>query len=401
VIKRLFSLLPFLLPLYVVRFQIGPIPTTLLEIGIIALAITWLVIRGNAGVRDAWTRSSAWHWPVAFWILAGMIATIVSPVTLPALGLFRAYFIEPLIIFFIGFDLIQTDENRNALWRSFGITTILLAAYAVVQLLAPWLIPSPWNIPPNGPRATSIFPFPNALALFVTPIAALAIARVIAALNTMKERHEKIISRDTWMDLAIFIAGGVAILAAQSDGGLVALAAATFVAMLLHKHARKFAIELAIVGIIAIAAIAPLRAHIENVVLLKDWSGKVRMTIWQETTAMLMDRPLQGAGLGAYPTVILPYHSSRNWMEVFQYPHNIILNLWSEVGLLGVVVFAWLIITWIKPRRRTPRPFDLVVVTAILVHGLVDVPYFKNDLAVAFWLLILLTTIYEPKTTDR
>jgi hypothetical protein len=34
----------------------------------------------------------------------------------------------------------------------------------------------------------------------------------------------------------------------------------------------------------------------------------------------------------------------------------------------------------------------LPVIIAILVHGLVDVPYFKNDLAVLFWMLIALTT---------
>jgi len=49
----------------------------------------------------------------------------------------------------------------------------------------------------------------------------------------------------------------------------------------------------------------------------------------------------------AYPTVILPYHKA-TWMEVFQYPHNIVFNLWSETGLLGLFAFAWILYTWVR-----------------------------------------------------
>ena len=80
-------------------------------------------------------------------------------------------------------------------------------------------------------------------------------------------------------------------------------------------------------------------------------------------------------------------------MEVFQYPHNILLNIWSETGLLGLIAFSCILITWVR-RGSGPRTTDLIlpILTALLVHGLVDVPYFKNDLAVAFWLFVLITT---------
>jgi hypothetical protein len=32
----------------------------------------------------------------------------------------------------------------------------------------------------------------------------------------------------------------------------------------------------------------------------------------------------------------------------------------------------------------------LAAMTAILVHGLVDTPYFKNDLAMMFWLILII-----------
>jgi hypothetical protein len=85
-------------------------------------------------------------------------------------------------------------------------------------------------------------------------------------------------------------------------------------------------------------------------------------------------------------------------MEVFQYPHNILLNLWSEVGLLGIIAFSWILVRWIRfSAADHPRPWGTLdvaipVIAALIVHGFVDVPYFKNDLAVAFWLFVIMTT---------
>jgi O-antigen ligase len=83
------------------------------------------------------------------------------------------------------------------------------------------------------------------------------------------------------------------------------------------------------------------------------------------------------------------------------YPHNIFLNFWVELGLLGMMLFTWIIGRYLycaiklfgakKEKNEASRFIVLglgAAMIAILVHGLVDVPYFKNDLAVFFWLLI-------------
>ncbi|MDP3794237.1 MAG: O-antigen ligase family protein, partial [Candidatus Uhrbacteria bacterium] len=128
-------------------------------------------------------------------------------------------------------------------------------------------------------------------------------------------------------------------------------------------------------------------------------SGQVRLFQWRETRQMLYDHWFFGSGLGGYPTVFKPYHKATA-IEIFQYPHNILLNFWSETGLLGVIVFGWIVITWM--RRAQSMSYELrvtsyAVMFAILIHGLVDVPYFKNDLAIIFWMLIFLTCIHPSR----
>lgn len=107
---------------------------------------------------------------------------------------------------------------------------------------------------------------------------------------------------------------------------------------------------------------------------------------------MLADNPLLGAGLNGYPTALAPYHDA-TFYEIFQYPHNIFLNVWSELGLLGL---TGLIIGAVLIARTTWRRKNDVLVLAfsaallvMLIHGLVDVPFFKNDLAILTGFLLV------------
>ncbi|MEK7108413.1 MAG: hypothetical protein AAB898_01965, partial [Patescibacteria group bacterium] len=102
-----------------------------------------------------------------------------------------------------------------------------------------------------------------------------------------------------------------------------------------------------------------------------------------------------------YPIVFDAYHKARH-IEIFQYPHQIFLNFWSELGLAGLVAFFLLLARYFMTLRETLRrvpsaqPWVAMLVAsmaALLVHGLVDVPYFKNDLSMLTWTLIAILLI--------
>ena len=89
-------------------------------------------------------------------------------------------------------------------------------------------------------------------------------------------------------------------------------------------------------------------------------------------------------------------------METHPYPHNFYLALWLELGFLGLLVFWGMLVKFFASifRRIKNNPsskrFLLAVAGAmivILIHGLVDTPYFKNDLSVLFWLIIGLSVL--------
>ncbi len=122
-----------------------------------------------------------------------------------------------------------------------------------------------------------------------------------------------------------------------------------------------------------------------------------RSQLWSATLRMLRDHPLFGAGLSGFTERLGPYWNA-NHIDRFIDPHNIVLNFWSETGLLGVVAFGWILITafllsWRGWRRSSadwqPIHFGVfLALVAVVIHGLIDVPYFKNDLSLEFWTLL-------------
>jgi O-antigen ligase len=120
--------------------------------------------------------------------------------------------------------------------------------------------------------------------------------------------------------------------------------------------------------------------------------------LWVAAIKLIQHRPILGAGLAGFQVRAAPYFSHAHTYADFMDPHNIVLNFWVETGLLGLLSMAWIIgaglFVSLRAWLNSPaawRPYHLGVALALLaivVHGMVDVPYFKNDLSLEFWALL-------------
>lgn len=411
---------PLLLPLYVLRTHIGIVPTTALELVFIVTALIVTVRLGPRIWREGFHQAKPWHLASALWIFATLVAIFISPHVLSAVGLWRAYVLEPILYAVLLSGFLHTEEDRMHVLSAFALAVAWITGIAVIQFLTGHGIPYPWNTTDLWTRrATGPFPFPNALALFSAPIAAVCFAVLF---NTKYKKTRTASCRQTtlvciWIGL---IAGMCATLLAKSVGGAIGILAAIFFALIRKTRTRRMALIICMTLLLIVGAVPAFRQTVISTLTFQKWSGKVRTIMWKETLAMLKDRPVFGAGFGAYPERIKPYHQA-TYIEIFQYPHNLLLNLWSETGLLGVMAFAWIVITWFrqataKNRRQIidskqqpsiesstsyclPSAVYCLPLITILVHGFVDVPYFKNDLAFMFWGLAALNT-YTSTTSS-
>src|SRR5438309_5675326 len=80
-----------LAPAYVIRWHVGPLPTTLLEVALLVTIAIFVLETIQRRAAIPWRGPLTW--PAAVFILAGAISVVVSGDHRAALGLYRAYFL--------------------------------------------------------------------------------------------------------------------------------------------------------------------------------------------------------------------------------------------------------------------------------------------------------------------
>jgi O-antigen ligase len=228
----------------------------------------------------------------------------------------------------------------------------------------------------------------NAVALFLVPLIALAGSLLLFS----PHRPTRLASG------AFLIVAVPSTVLSFSRGGYVALACVAAGLAIAHRR-RWLLLGVATAAAVAIVLVPPINKRIGIEVDLSNPGNTLvgRSHLWSASIEMLKDHWPFGAGLAGFGTALAPYWNP-NHPDRFIYPHNIVLTFWSETGLLGLAAFAWILATgfvvaW-RGWRSTEvgwRPIHrgvLLALVAVVVHGLVDVPYFKNDLALEFWVLV-------------
>ena len=108
------GLLILLLPAYLIRARIGPLPTTVLEMTLGVVFLVWLIkyFREDWGKIVATIKERPWFFGlVGLFFVASLMGVFVSgwgaiklnygQNTYQAFGIWRAFFLEPMILFFI------------------------------------------------------------------------------------------------------------------------------------------------------------------------------------------------------------------------------------------------------------------------------------------------------------
>jgi len=210
---------------------------------------------------------------------------------------------------------------------------------------------------------------------------------------------------------ATFILSLVAVILARSDGTMLGIVAGLIFLGLYWGKSRRPTIIM-VTAIILIIFLIPTTRHfmLERITFHK-LSGQLRLNIWQGAWTMIKSHPIVGVGLRNYQKLAPQYQEFYYQPQTGQlistethpYPHNLFLAIWVELGLLGLLAFLALLIKFfgqgykiVKTNLSTPliTISIMAALVVVLAHGLVDTPYFKNDLSTLFWLIVgLLITL--------
>lgn len=384
------GLVIILLPTYLFRSKVWFLPVTFLELAIWTLFLGWLLkqlIIGSYKSKTINHKLRELRWPILLILLAATTGLFIAPNIVAAAGLWKAYFVEAILFFVILVNTFKTKADREIILWALGVSTLTIAGLAIYQKFTGFGIFEPsWTVPENR-RVTSLFTSPNAVGLYLGPIMAMYLGWLVSEISDLKKSVLKLI---------VLIFSGLAIILTKSVGTALGLGAAV-VFLAFFGWNKKWTAGITIVLIITSLAIPFSRNLMLPIISLQDASGQNRLELWELATAQLINIKnfLLGLGIGAFADI---QNSTRDplKLEPLLYPHNIVLNFWTEVGLLGVLAFAWIIIKFFHlgfsklGEDKWIRLGVMAAMVTILVHGLIDVPYFKNDLSILFWIIISL-----------
>lgn len=476
-------LLFFLLPSYLIRFKFG-IPLTLLEVMIWVMFLVWFFKNykgvyqnlkcklkiGNCKLESV--HDYPFKWEMIALVIISFIAVGVAGFSIEAMGIWKAYFFEPILLYIVVFNVFWKEafveekhtpaSGHPSLERILGkivyplvLSALIISLFAVFQKFTGFFIPNSLWAAEATRRVTSVFGYPNAVGLYLEGIILLMVGFVILSATKWREKSLEgenanfkksltFVRNDKGKNVLMIITILLSILSiifAKSVGASLGVGAGLIVfALLINKKVRRVTLGLLIIAVIVVSSVGSLRHTALKYLTLNDFSGQVRRAQWQETITMLRDKNhwLLGVGLDNYQNAVRPYHKpgffvkdfndpkaqrklvfnaayrTAHWqpLEIFMYPHNIILNFWSELGVFGMLLFVWIILKFfylgfrflrncnleIRNYTKAEKYFVVSLVSimvAIIIHGLVDAPYFKNDLSVLFWLWILMMGLID------
>ncbi|MGH7609280.1 MAG: O-antigen ligase family protein [Candidatus Dormibacteria bacterium] len=379
------------LPAYVLRGDLDGLPFTGLEV---VLALTVLAFIIESGYQNRLPRlDTPFSVLVAVLLVATAIGVAASPDHREALGIAKAYVVEPMVLFFVAVNVLRSswDWERVAYGLYVGGAVVAVSQLvAVGQAVSSHTL----NLSVAPPTPTWLWSNNNFGGLFLDPLVALALGLSLFG----GVRHPRV----HWAALCLLGLGDVLTL---SRGSWLALVVIAVVAAAIHPR-RRLLLAGCLAAVVVAVVLPPIRHRISNELNPNNPANSLvtRAHLWHATVDLIEAHPFTGSGLAGYQQEIGRFraqvHDTAPQSHV--YPDQLELDFWVELGVLGIVALLGFFLElgrYLAPALRAgpkEQPWAAALALAwiaVVVHGLVDSPYWKNDLSAEWWILVALVVV--------
>lgn len=131
-----------------------------------------------------------------------------------------------------------------------------------------------------------------------------------------------------------------------------------------------------------------------------DNSVNSRLEIWSDAFHTTQENLWLGVGLGAYPVIVNPRADYR--LPI--YAHNTYLDIWVELGLIGLFLFISLLTSLVaifyKNRKEIYPTFAIISLSIFITHAFFDTPIFSVHIFPVFIFIVALGSFYENKNIN-
>jgi putative inorganic carbon (HCO3(-)) transporter len=295
-----------------------------------------------------------------------------------------AKWVEYFGIFFMSAEWLGQTQRRRRFFVVFLSAMALVALNGFYQMMAGQDLVKHYSvdIPGRLVRMRSSFGSPNDLAAFLL----LALPLTLGLWVEQKKWSFKSVGLVAMLALL-----AVAFVATLSRSAFLAL----WTGVLFYGlFTRKW-------GLLTLTVLAPLPLFVSQTLKynfldslhLKDITITERLRFWADSWAIISERPFLGHGINTY---YQKFSSLVISGRVYQgYAHNCALQMWVEVGILGVAAFFTPFLT--LPKKIKENPALGVGVLAFVIQSFFDTHFYGLQTSVVFWVFWgMLSAKMEP-----
>lgn len=400
--SRIFFGLGLIIPLYVIRFTIFGIPTNVLEIGIGAVLLIFLIqfrdYKNLLKISNYWKPKTMIFGSL---LILASIGVVVSEELRSSLGIWKAYFVLPSLLFLI---LSQMGQKYYvSLIRGIIGSGLVVAIITIAQVVVLGL---DGEFRPTALYALGLDPavaqggFANYIAMYLVPIFVLSLSR----------RNIPVELR--WFVITVLF---TSIISTQSYAGIFALIGVLVVWILTRIFVsqknkqniitnpilKKYLLPILGVIIISLIVFGVWQFNTPKFQSLLDMNNRnsitTRVQIWDTSIAMIRDNPVLGIGLADFQrvyaeTIPTKYFPPYEWLV--PEPHNLYFAFWLHLGLAGIIWLIYILrytilrlVEAIKSNQWETYWLSLSLLS-IFLYGILDTPFWKNDLALVFLVIL-------------
>ncbi|MFH0930211.1 MAG: O-antigen ligase [Candidatus Moraniibacteriota bacterium] len=366
-----------LLPTYLIKIKLSWISFNALELLIAILFILW-IFNKNTKYK---IQNTKYVLPITLMFLGLVLSVIANKNYYVGLGAIKGWFVFPIIFGIIFYDALKKDESL----LKKALLTLFFSGVAVSAIGIAYKF---FGILTYDNRLKIFWDSPNQPAMF------LAIPFLIGLFFVLREKE----ASNKRLFILSLAPVGLSLFFTFSYGAWLALAIALIVIFWLKYRniSQKKYGTIFVMILLILLAWASIYKYKSIANMDERSSLASRFTIWKSAGLMIENNPLFGIGPGNFQKKYLGYQKYfppyLEWSA--PQPHNIFLAFWLESGLIGLAGFVILLFYFFRDNKkaiRNDRDLGILffgIMIYVLIHGLVDTTYWRNDLAVVFWMII-------------
>lgn len=123
--------------------------------------------------------------------------------------------------------------------------------------------------------------------------------------------------------------------------------------------------------------------------------------MWQSALNMFIEHPITGVGIGNYHKEYVSHYRSPLSKEDTWHPHNVLLSMLAQSGLIGTIgyllLFIYLYYKSISNYIKDKNCIDLVYLSSLLafsINGLTDCNFVGHNLKELTYMFYFITGMY-------